>query len=209
MQPIDVLSVGGDAIDGKGERSGGVEQLTADRVEQCDMAAVAIDRAKARQVRLHHGTRYHVGREENFEELLQEKISCRDARIQGHGFYDVNGCIIDVKHKTGSSSVPHGRMTSLARAHLWNVVWAESGGRQPVANIIARSHVHSFQFCGGESWLAFTVPALCYGSSYGIRECEGVVDIGIICVDIDSKGAWSWRPILASFQGMKAAIESL
>ena len=46
LQPIDILIVNGDAIDGKGPRSGSTELLTTDRDEQVEMAAVAIREAK-------------------------------------------------------------------------------------------------------------------------------------------------------------------
>lgn len=211
LRPIDILEVGGDAIDGKGERSGGVELVTSDRVEQCEMAAAFVNLVGAPQVRLVYGTRYHVGRDEDFEQVLVDRISAPagNVKIQGHGFYNVNGCIIDSKHKVGSSSVPHGRMTSLARARLWNQVWSLEHERQPAANIIVRHHVHYFNFCGGRDWVAMTVPALCYGTSFGIRECDGTVDIGMIVLDIDANGGWSWRPILAKFNAMKAHVESL
>ena len=155
---------------------------------------------------LSHNTRYHVGKDEDFEQVLAERVN---GSIQGHGFFDVNGCIFDVKHKVGSSSIPHGRMTALARARLWNTVWSQEHERQPKANIIQRSHVHYFNYAGGRDWLAMTVPALSYGTSYGIRECEGIVDIGMIVVDIDKAGGWRWNPLLAEFNLMKAPVEFL
>lgn len=206
LKPIDVLICNGDAIDGKGDKSGGIEQITTDRLEQCEMAAEFINYAEAKQVRLLYGTRYHVGKDEDFEQVLAERVN---GSIQGHGFFDVNGCIFDVKHKVGSSSIPHGRMTALARARLWNTVWSQEHERQPKANIIQRSHVHYFNYAGGRDWLAMTVPALSYGTSYGIRECEGIVDIGMIVVDIDKAGGWRWNPLLAEFNLMKAPVEFL
>ena len=47
LRPIDILICPGDAIDGKGERSGGVELITPDRLEQVRMAAEAVAYAKA------------------------------------------------------------------------------------------------------------------------------------------------------------------
>lgn len=228
LKPIDVLFVGGDAIDGKGERSGSVELRTANRIEQTDMASEFIRLVGAPKTRLVYGTRYHTGKEEDFEEIIigprgGEKVKKHyrtvqfdnaltdgegDMSIQGHGFYNVNGCIIDDKHKIGSSSVPYGRMTALARAQLWNALWAERQ-RQPKANIIARHHVHYHAFCGGPGWLAFTVPGLCYGTAYGIRECEGIVDIGMVYVDVFPDRRWTWDSVLADFPEMAAAVESL
>jgi hypothetical protein len=207
LQPIDILEVGGDAIDGKGDKSGGIELRTSDRLEQGDMAAEFINFVGAPKVRMVYGTRYHVGQKEDLEKAIVKNIHA-DTTIQGHGFFDINHCIVDVKHKVGSSTVPYGRMTALAKAHLWNLLWAERK-RQPKANIIARHHVHYHVFCGESGWLAFTIPPLCYGSAFGIRECESLVDIGMVYTDIYEDGGWTWNSILADFPGMEAAVESL
>ncbi len=207
LKPIDILIVNGDAIDGKGEKSGGVEQITTDRLEQCEMAAEYINLAQAKQVRILHGTRYHVGKDEDFEQVICDKVS-GNVSIQGHGFFDVNGCILDVKHKVGGSSVPHGRHTAIARAHLWNQLWA-AHGRQPQANILLRSHDHYFVYAGGPGWVGIVCPALSYGTSFGIRECEGIVNVGLLNIDIDNAGGWKWEPTLAEFKGLEAGVESL
>jgi len=207
LQPIDIVIVGGDAMDGKGERSGGVELRTTDRLEQGEMAATFINFIGAPQVRMVYGTRYHTGKDEDFEQAMIGHIK-GNATIQGHGFFDINGCVIDDKHKVGGSTIPHGRMTALAKARLWNMLWSERK-RQPKANIIARHHVHYHVFCGDGDWVAFTVPPLCYGTAFGIRECEGTVDIGMIKVDIFEDGRYRWNVILANFLEMEAPVESL
>jgi len=208
LKPIDVLIVNGDAIDGKGEKSGGIEQTTTDRLEQCEMAAKAINYAEAPKVRLMFGTRYHCGKEDDFEKVLVDKV-CGNVSIQGHGFFEVNGCTFDVKHKVGSSGIPHGRATALAKARLWNVLWNHEHDRQPLANIIQRSHVHYVSYAGGPDWVAMTVPALSYGTSFGIRECEGIVSIGAVKVDVFPDGRYIWNYILADFPEMKAPVEYL
>lgn len=209
LKPIDVVFGNGDLIDGKGEKSGGNEQIVMDRLKQVHMIKEFIDMTEASQVRLFYGTRYHVGKDEDFESVLVHSLACKDVRIQGHGFIDINGCTFDVKHKVGSSAIPHGRMTALARARLWNAIWAAEHDRQPKADIIIRSHVHYFTYCGGANWMALTTPALCYNTSYGIRECEGLVDVGMVVFDIDENGGYSWKSILAKFNDLKARTESL
>jgi hypothetical protein len=209
LKPIDILVVNGDAIEGKGERSGGVELITPDRHEQIRMAKQAIDYVKAATVRIVYGTRYHVGKEEDFESLLADSVECKDVKTQGHGFFDVDGLNFDIKHKVGSSTVPHGRMTAIARARLWNVIWNAEHERQPKADILIRSHVHYHQYCGGESWFALTTPALCYNSSFGIRECEGLVDVGLVYFDIMSDGGYRWGSKLANFKSLEVQAESI
>jgi hypothetical protein len=207
LKPIDILIGNGDAIDGKGEKSGGVEQITTDRLEQCEMAAEFINYAEAKQVRLLYGTRYHVGKDEDFEQVLVNLVR-GDVSVQGHGFFNINGCVLDIKHKVGSSSIPHGRATAISRARLWNVLWAEKK-RQPKADIILRSHVHYAGGAFGGDWLGAILPAMSYGTSFGIRECEGEVDVGLIKIDIFPDGRYTWNYILADFPEMKAPVEYL
>ncbi len=208
IKPIDILEVNGDCIEGKGERSGGVELITSDRHQQIRMAARAIEYSEAPIVRISTGTPYHVGGMEDFESVIKDILPNSKIHVSGHDFFSINGYTIDVKHKIGSSSVPHGRTTPLSRARLWNVVWNSEDERQPKSDILIRSHVHYFSYCGGPSWLGMTTPALTYNSHYGIRQCEGVVDVGIIVFDFEEKG-YSWRPILAKFPSLKVRPESL
>ena len=208
LQPIHTLIVNGDCIDGKGERSGGMELITADRHEQIRMAHDAIKRAKAEKGRILYGTRYHVGRDEDFESMLASLIG-GDVRVKGHEWPNINGLTFDIKHKVGGSAIPHGRMTAIARARLWNVMWWADMERQPKANVYIRSHVHYHQYCGGPGWIGMTTPALCYNSSFGIRECEGLVDVGVISFDIAADGSYKWRLHSAEFASMKAQSEVL
>ena len=208
LQPIDLLIVNGDAIEGKSERSGGIELITADRNEQVQMAKAAIDLVKAKKVRILYGTRYHTGKEEDFEAQLAN-IIIGDVEVEGHCFLDINGCHVDIKHKVTGSTIPHGRMTAIARARMWNVIWSSEHERQPKADVLVRSHVHYFQYCGGESWLGVITPGLCYNSHFGVRECEGLVDVGVVYFDFDEKGEYDWAPVLASFENLKVLPESL
>ena len=208
LKPIDILSMPGDCIDGKGEKSGGMELITTDRHEQIIMAKEAIDYAEAKNVRITYGTAYHTGREEDFESLLKSICKGR-VSIHGHDFIRVNGINIDIKHKIGKSSIPHGQMTPLARARLWNAIWFSEKERQPKADILVRAHIHHYNFCGQASWLGIICPALTYHSNYGIRSCEGLVDVGLIVIDITAKGNYSWRPILANFPELRVESEVL
>lgn len=209
LKSIDILLMNGDAIEGKGLDTGGKELLTADRHEQVRMAKMAIDLAEAKKVRILYGTKRHVGKEEDFESILVDTLKCKDVQIGGHDFFNVNGCVIDAKHRVTSSTIPHGRFTTLARARFWNISWFSDNERQPKADIVIRSHVHYFCNCGAFSWQAFTTPALCYNSIFGIRECEGLVDIGLLCFDFDAEGKYKWHPIRANFKDMKVAAESI
>jgi hypothetical protein len=209
LKPIDVLVVNGDAIEGKGELTGGIELITSDRHEQVRMAKAAIDFTEAKKIRLIYGSKYHVGKSEDFESALRDTLKCSDTEAHGHGFFAINGCKIDVKHKVAGSAIPHGRHTAIARARLWNVIWNAEHERQPRADILIRSHTHAYNYCGGESWLGVITPALTYNSSYGIRSMEGLVDVGLLYFDIDEAGRYRWGPIMANFRDLKVLPESL
>ena len=183
----------GDLIDGRGRRSGGVEQITTDMLEQCKIAESCIKTVKLKEKGKHfivRGTPYHVGDEEDFENVIAEKFN---AEISDHGWVDVNGVIFDLKHKVGGSGIPHGRHTAIAKEKVWNMLWAEKD-YNPKANIFLRGHVHYFNYCGGDGWFGATMPALQGpGSKYGARQCSGTVDFGFLVFNINEKGGWSWE----------------
>ena len=191
LQPIDVLLVNADCIDGRGDRSGGTELITIDRDYQCDMASEIIKCAKAKKIVMTYGTPYHTGQLEDFENQIAKEVKA--TKISGHEWVDVNGLVFDLKHKVGSSGIPHGRFTAVAKEKFWNTLWSERD-ENPKSNIIIRSHVHYHSFCGGSDWLAMTTPALQGpGSKYGTRQCSGTVDFGFLHFDINSNGSYSWE----------------
>lgn len=206
--PFDVVVVNGDAIDGKGERSGGTEQVTTDRNEQVDMACEAINEATGGKSKLlvTYGTPYHTGKDEDFEKQIADKCG---GRVEGMGSFYVEDVKFQVKHHTGSSNVPHGRHTAIARERMWDVLWnVEKWDREP-SHIIIRSHVHYFNFCGGPNWLGMTMPALQgLGSKYGVRQCSGVVDYGFVVFTINGK-QFSWTPHLLKFSAQAATVTRL
>lgn len=188
LQPIDRLVVNGDALDGKSWRSGGTELITSDRRTQVEMAAVAI-RGRAKRTAVVKGTKYHVGDEEDWEEVLADRVGAD--HCGAHEWIEAQGVVIDFKHQVSGSVIPHGRHTALARAHLWNQLWAERQ-MQPKAQIIVRSHVHYHVFNGGAGWVAMTTPALQGWTKFGSLEVEGTNDIGLVVIDV-KKGKWSWE----------------
>lgn len=193
LQPIDDLFVVGDAVDGKGERSGGTEQLTLARTEQVEQAVACINEAKAKQVYMIYGTAYHTGLDDDWEDLIAERVG---AEISGHESIEVYKTVFDLKHFVGGSGVPHTRDTAINREELWNMVWAYDGV-QPRADILIRAHVHYFRYGGDGRRLRMTLPALQgYGSKYGIRKCSGTISIGLVHFDVYENGEYFWQPHL-------------
>lgn len=208
LGPIDILIDNGDSIEGKGERSGGTELITSDRTIQTEMAEYCIKRCHAKKIVMTYGTPYHTGQEEDWEAGLAANVKAE--RIGGHEWYDINGVKFDVKHKVASSSVPHARMTPLAKEKLWNQVWHAEHELQPESDVIIRSHVHYYTFCGGENWLAMSTPALQgFGSKFGARQCSGKVHVGLIKFDVTSKADMPWQPYIANLPCQKVEAYKL
>ena len=203
---VDVLVVNGDAIDGRGERSGSVELITTDRNKQADMAVRCLEMWKARKVIMTYGTPYHTGQAENFENRVAEAL---DADIANQQFVEIEGVVFSIKHKpAGTSGVPHGRHTGVARDRLWNVLHADLKN-QPKADVILRSHAHYHAYAGGPGWLAMILPALQGPKSrYGERECVGVVDWGVVYFTVN-KGSYTWEAKITRLKAAQANLKKL
>lgn len=189
---IDIMIVCGDAIDGRGNLSRGVEQVTTNRIDQAMMAYDCLKIVKPKHVEMVFGTPYHVGKGESFERLICQKFidSGVSARISDHAKPIVNNYQFDIRHKVGKSSVPYGGMTPLMKQKVWNTIWTEQGG-QKKANVIIRGHIHEHLICSQPSlnFLAFSCPTLCgWGSKYGQQQCDGLVQTGLVVLDIPT---WS------------------
>lgn len=207
LRPIDFLLINGDAVDGKGRRSGGTELITADRTEQVDMAAAIIKFIDAKKVVMAYGTGYHVGQDEDWEDAIARSVGAE--RISGQNTLDINGLKINYKHHIGASSIPHGRLTALAKDVLWNGLWAEHG-EFPKANIVLRSHVHYFVFCGGYGWLGMITPALQgIGTKFGSRRVSGTVDFGFVHFDIEDNENFAWEPHILKLRRARREVITL
>ena len=148
---------------------------------------------------LSHNTPYHVGKLDDYEDLLADHLG---ATIKDHPFFTVDGVVFDMKHRVGGSSIPHGRGTAVAKEWLWNVLWAERG-EQPKADVILRSHVHYHSYIGGPGWVAMTTPALqAAGSKYGGRIMSGTVDWGVVVFDVEN-GEFDWKAYIVNLKSNK------
>jgi hypothetical protein len=191
LRPIDVLLVNGDCIDGRGSRSGGMELAFPNQQEQCDIAAECINYAKAKTIVMSRGTDYHTGLIEEYEDDIARLVGAK--KIGNHEWVNVNGLMFDLKHHVGTSQIPHGRHTAIARDRLWGLLWAERD-QAPKGDIFLRSHVHFFSYCGAEDWLAMTTPALQgLGGRYGSKRLSGTVDFGLVSFDVDKNGGYTWQ----------------
>jgi hypothetical protein len=206
LQPVDVLIVNGDAIEGKGVKSGGTELIAPDRTEQVAMAVAAIQYVKAGKVFMSFGTGYHTGNMDDWEREVASDVDAE--KIGSHDWLDVNGLLFDYKHHIGGSSTPYGRHTALSKEHVWNVMWAEHD-EYPKSNVLIRSHVHYYGFAGGFGWVGFTTPALQgYGSKYGARRMSGTVDFGFLSFDVEGKEDWAWKAHIQKQRKLRTILKA-
>lgn len=194
IKPIHRLIINGDAIDGKGLKSGGTEQIEMDRYKQGLILDPFIDIIEPESIAMTFGTTYHVGSDEDFETPIADRLNNKyPTTIEAHIEREIEGVRIDAKHFIGSSSIPHGRFTALAREDLWRLIWADRSEKF-APHIILRSHVHYFGFCGNEWATMFTLPALQgLGSKFGAKICSGTVSIGFLVIDCED-GHYTWKP---------------
>jgi len=182
---VDILIVNGDAIEGTGHRSGGVELITTNRDTQVEMAKMAIERIHADKTFMTFGTPSHTGEAEDYEDKLHTGLGAE--KIGAHEWINVRGVRFDVKHHISFSGIPHGQGTAIMRDAVWNRLWALRD-EQPLADIVIRSHVHAFVRIETADYEALTTPALQgMGSKYGSRYCSRTVDWGMIEYNIKSK----------------------
>jgi len=191
---IDLCVVNGDAIDGPGKRSGGVEQLTTDMNAQAEMAADALKTIPAKEFRLTYGTPYHTGYDRDDEDQILFHM-IRPTKIGAEQNLKIEGWVFNFRHFVSGSQLPHGRATAVKRERLQNLLWAEKG-HLPKADVIVRSHVHYFEYSGTDKYLSVVTPALqAPGTKYGARMCSGPVDFGIVWFDVekDSFPVLNWN----------------
>jgi hypothetical protein len=195
LQPIDTLLINGDAIDGKGSRSGGRELYEPDRIEQARLAWEFVELVRPRVLVQTYGTPYHVGDQECFESIVADRAAASRVsyRVGDYIQFSLGGVSFGCRHHIGGSQIPHGRYTALARTMLWQRLWADAGRRDRV-DVVLRSHVHYFAYAGSADMLGMILPALqAARTEYGARQCDGTVDFGFATFDVDGGGGFTWQ----------------
>ena len=197
---VDFVVCNGDAIDGRGQTSGGTELITTSLAEQAKMAVECLAIWKAKKYVLSRGTDFHVAwAGEDWEDFVADGVREKlrtEVIIKDHPFIEVGGVTIDIKHHVGGTSVPYAGGTAILRDKMWNEQWYLDGEGQPLADVILRAHVHVFGYYGGmrndRPWVAIRQPALqMAGTKYGGRRCSSIVHWGIISAKIDN-GEFDW-----------------
>lgn len=136
-----------------------------------------------------HNTQYHVGVDEDWENAVARNVK---AKIGNHLYITVNGVTISAKHFIGGSQVPQSKATSIMREQITNDQWVREYEKHPKASIFLRAHVHRAIVVDEPKTLSCIVPGLQGWTDFGSRKCSMPVHFGIMVIDIDKKGNWSW-----------------
>lgn len=214
LPELDFIGILGDLIEGKGKKSGGTELITSSMEEQSNMAIKIINKIRIKSCKkgakfiLTTGTDYHTSSEGDEWENVIAKTAKVD-KIGAHEWIEINGLVIDIKHHIGASSVPHGRATAILRDALWNDLWAIEK-MQPMADLVVRAHVHYYISIETSRKRAMTLPALQgMGSRYGAKRCSGLIDWGVVLLEINDKNDYIIHPIIRPIISQKARVMKL
>lgn len=184
----DILIVNGDLIEGTQSKQGGAELITPDRLVQCNMAVKCIEEWDAKRVFITYGTKYHTGEQaEDFEYGIAEILKTKGipTTIEGRLYLNVEGVIFDIRHKVGTSSIPHGRATALMKEMMWDLI-DEAKETGPKVHVVIRSHAHYHIWVEDTDKTMFITPGLqLKRGRYGSRECQGEIHWGAIRLTVD------------------------
>lgn len=206
--PTHIITVG-DMIDGANKKNAGIQCISTDLTTQMDIAVSTLKFMGNKNTIFAgvSGTPYHVCDGVDADEEVSKRVGY--AKFGLHDFVEINGVVFNVKHKVGSSSVPHGRNTSINRSKLWEQIWAEYYDH-PKSDVLIRGHVHYHAYHGDHTYLAMSLPAMCgMGSDFGVRQCEGRVDSGWVQFDIDEDGRYTWQAHVTKIVEQKQEVTKL
>ena len=202
LPDIDACVVNGDAIDGASKITGSTDLIVVDRMEQGEMAMSALDLVPTDKFFFTRGTPYHTGKAEQFEDVLAEKM---DGTIKDQLDIQVFNTRINFKHKTGSSGIPHGRATAIAKELMWDKMQSVKDD-DVNADVIVRSHAHYYIQFQDSSSTAIITPALQWNSRYGRQQCSGIIDYGFIMLHVYENGRVVVEPVLANIKSLKKEV---
>ncbi len=195
----DYLIVAGDIVDGEQKR--GRSALDVPHLEtQMDWGVNLLKMWKPkRQMVLVAGTQYHVGGDMiDAESVMAKRMKegGRDCFFTRKLNMEINGWFrLEVRHYTGSSTIPHGRHTAAAKSRTWNVLnAAQRNGKWP--HLIVRAHVHYWQYSEDAWGASMTLPGWqALGGRYGDEICDGHVDMGLVKLRVGAKkeDGWAWE----------------
>lgn len=200
--PYDLCLVNGDALDGRGEFTGGREELEGSLIDQSETASMILKEIKAKEYIVTCGTAYHTGKFEDYERLVAKDLN---TELVDASTFGINGRFFDARHFVGNSTSPLANKAVAIKKHqVFNALdtYAQliiDGKNQSVIpTVYIRSHVHKFDYCSGSSYkiLLMTTPCFQMKSMYGSRQCVGIIDYGFLIFEVSDNGEMTWKPVI-------------
>jgi hypothetical protein len=180
---FDRIVFAGDAIDGAAYKDRSCGLLTADLDEQVEMAIETFKEFREygkRDCKIAGvtGTPYHADiHGKSAEEIIAKRMGWDKV---GHRLMlNVDGCRIDIRHKTSKTGNLHTGANALQKEMLNNLAKAKDHGRKR-PDLMLRGHIHeSMELRTPELGVGVSLPALqMEGSKYGKQQCDGWVHFG-------------------------------
>ena len=191
LRPVDgyrACLLVGDLIDGRQQINGGQELVAATPEEQSDIAIEYIKQVAPRNGAhaMAFGTPYHTGKLNDDEHKIADAFEI-PAELRGDRvIVNIDGCIIDLRHKTGGSQSPVGGDASLRSQQVNCLMWHVMHGF-PVPHLLIRAHIHRHQM------ICDTLPHVCVlpgqqlWTKFGARQCDRPVQFGFAAFDWDTE----------------------
>lgn len=206
LAPFSHAIFNGDLIDGTGKKSKGTELITSDRNIQAEMAVKVIETVGAEKNVITYGTPYHTGDGEQFEYNIAGKT---DALLNAENLISIGGVVFNCKHYVAGSSTPYGSATPVLRDALWSDLWSQLE-ENPTADIVVRSHTHTFLKINDGFRTALVLPALQGAmTKYGTLRMSKIVHWGFAYTDIYENGTFEVHEILYNPDSQKRKVIEL
>ncbi len=207
FKPYDIVICTGDCVEGQGRRSGGAELISPDLNTQVEIASECILYAGGNTRRMVRGTSSHVTLEGlSIEDLVAERVG---AEIVDLGWYDINGVRFKVRHKIGTSTIPHGRATPVMREMMWNVINAALEVEDD-ADVLVYGHAHYDLLIEAFDRTGLILPGLQgLGTRYGAQQCSGFIHFGIRVADVYPDRGMIWHKRILAGREQKPTIDIL
>lgn len=208
LQPIHTLVCNGDCINAPSLRCFNEDNLEGDTDKQCQMAATALDEAKAKNLIMMAGTDSHTGHGFELERGALDKariLAYEAGRPYESTTYDivldynVDGLVFNFRHYIGTRSSPMSRgLTGILDKIVAELKEARKKDRKK--DILVRSHAHYYTYHGDDHSMLVVTPALQLpNANYAAKKCSGLVNWGLVYFDVYPDGQYVWKAMLGDF----------
>lgn len=176
----DLLIGNGDIVDGKNSQDEGIGCWTTDLNEQANMGSILFKMTKSRNYAVLKGTKYHCGVNANGDQLVCDKVG-GDWKGISH-LFKIEGITMHMRHKISTANKRETEHGALARERTTVITEYPTYGN---IDILARSHRHSYCYCGKYKELDLVTPCFKAPDSFISEFTMKTPDIGYIVFEFD------------------------